>query len=77
MAAEKYRLPEKKRFNFKLMQRLLPTQFSLDKTADEDLPHIFPGKTSTYLLKPKIYFAPLTIRAITCFSYVLMISLDR
>ena len=49
MAAEKYRLPEKKRFNFKLMQRLLPTQFSLDKTADEDLPHIFPGKTSTYL----------------------------
>ena len=54
MAAEKYRLPEKKRFNFKLMQRLLPTQFSLDKTADEDLPHIFPGKTLT-----KIYFAPL------------------
>ena len=45
MAAEKYRLPEKKRFNFKLMQRLLPTQFSLDKTTDEDLPHIFPGKT--------------------------------
>ena len=74
MAAEKYRLPEKKRFNFKLMQRLLPTQFSLDKTADEDLPHIFPGKTPTYL-SLKFTLPPLTIRPITCFSYVLMILL--
>ena len=47
--ADKYRIPEKKglKANFKLMQRLLPTQFSFDKSTgdenDEDLPRVFPG----------------------------------
>ena len=46
--AEKYKVPDKtivprKGFGTKFMQRLLPTQFSIDRGYDEDFPSIFPG----------------------------------